>query len=172
MNTTPKHKPHEAFETDYPWELIAGLSKKDAFFKIFEWLTPRTAVGPLGITLVHVEDDLLVLEMPITDAARQPMGLLHGGVRLLLAEEAASYHSAWGLDLTVARPVGLEASGSHLRSARDGHVQARARVVRRSSQVVVHDVQIVHVETGDLLSVVRVTNLILRIGQERTPTGG
>ena len=100
--------------------------------------------------------------MPITDAARQPMGLLHGGISMLLAETAASMHACWGLDVTKTVPVGIEINGSHLSSARDGRVRAVGEVIRRGAQLVVHEVRITHEETGRLLCVARVTNFLRR----------
>lgn len=131
-----------------------------ASFEQLMHLWPRTAAGPLGIEVAEVSPARIVLTMPITDAARQPMGLLHGGVSMLLAETAASMHSCWGLDLEKTVPVGIEINGSHLSSAREGRVRAVGEVIRRGAQLVVHEVKIVHEETGRLLCVARVTNFL------------
>ena len=133
---------------------------RETWIEGFRQMQSHTVAGPLQISLVDVDADTITLRMPITDAARQPMGLLHGGVSMVLAETAASMHSCWGLDLTRFFPVGIEINGSHLRSARDGHVLAKASVVRRTRTLVVHSIDIVHEETGDLLCTSRVTNLI------------
>jgi 1,4-dihydroxy-2-naphthoyl-CoA hydrolase len=133
---------------------------RETWIEGFRQMQSHTVAGPLQISLVDVDADTITLRMPITDAARQPMGLLHGGVSMVLAETAASMHSCWGLDLTRFFPVGIEINGSHLRSARDGHVLAKASVVRRTRTLVVHSIDIVHEESGDLLCTSRVTNLI------------
>jgi 1,4-dihydroxy-2-naphthoyl-CoA hydrolase len=127
--------------------------------RVYEQLAAKTAEGALGVELISVDADGLVLELEISDRARQPYGLLHGGVSLLLAEGAASMHASYGVDLSQVSPVGLEVSGSHLHSARDGRVQARATVVRRGRSTIVHEVRIVHLETERLLCLARVTNL-------------
>ena len=129
---------------------------------------PFTVQGVLDIRFVDVGEDFVVLEMPITNASRQPYGLLHGGVSLLLAETAASGHATWKVDLRQRMPVGLEINGSHLRSATDGTVQAIGKVVQRSRNFIVHRVEIRHKESGRLLSVCRVTNFYKRMGQERS----
>ena len=121
---------------------------------------PRTVHAALGIEVEEINAERIVLVMPITDAARQPMGLLHGGVSMVLAESAASMHSCWGLDLSKTAPVGIEINGSHLRSASQGKVRAVGEVVRRSRSLVVHEVKIFHVESGRLLCVARVTNFL------------
>jgi 1,4-dihydroxy-2-naphthoyl-CoA hydrolase len=132
--------------------------------KVWAQLTQRTAEGHLDVTLVSADEQGLVLELPITDRARQPYGRLHGGISALLAEGAASTHAAMLCDLSQVQPVGLELNASHLAGAFDGHVQARARLLRRGQSTAVHEVQIVHVESGRLLCMARVTNLYRKVG--------
>src|SRR3954465_3488044 len=98
-------------------------------------MIPNTALQPLGIHVISVNQESLSLRMPITDAARQPFGLLHGGISLLLAESAASMHACWGIDLNLVFPVGIEINGSHLRSASSGFVLATAQLLRRSKSL-------------------------------------
>jgi 1,4-dihydroxy-2-naphthoyl-CoA hydrolase len=128
----------------------------------FERIIPNTALEPLDAHVISVDQDSLTLRMPITDAARQPFGLLHGGISLLLAESAASMHSCWGIDLNSVFPVGIEINGSHLRSASSGFVRATAYLLRRSKTLAVHEVKILHEETNELLCVCRVTNYYKR----------
>ena len=132
--------------------------------RVYDEVKARTAEGALGIELVGVDAEGLVLEVEITDKVRQPYGLFHGGVSLLLAETAASIHASYGVDLGKISPVGMEVSGSHLRSADEGTVQARAKVIRRGRHAVVHEVRIVHVQTDRLLCVARVTNMFRPTG--------
>lgn len=131
--------------------------------EVFEQIKKHTSSGPFQMSLVDVGRDHVVVEMPITDIARQPYGLLHGGASCLLAETVASMHSSWGLDLSRQVPVGIEINASHLSSASEGTVRATGRVLRRGASVVVHSVEITHVETGALLSIARVTNLLKTI---------
>ena len=112
----------------------------------------------LGIEVQDCDDASIVLTMPITDAARQPLGILHGGVSLVLAETAASLHACWGIDLNELVPVGIEINGSHLNSADKGTVRAVARVLRKSRSLIVHQVEVVHVESDRVLCTSRVTN--------------
>lgn len=119
---------------------------------------PRTAPEALGIEILSADAEGIVLRMPMSDRARQPMGLLHGGISMVLAETAASLHACWEVDLARSVPVGIEISGSHIRSAGDGHILAKASIVRRSSKLVVHTVEISHEESGRALCLARVTN--------------
>lgn len=124
----------------------------------FAEFSPRTTFGHLGIRLVSVDDDQLTISMEVTDHARQPYGLLHGGVSLLLAESAASMHACWKVDLTRRVPVGIELNASHLESVMDGTVLATARQIRRSKRLVHHEIRITTPGEGRLLSLARMTN--------------
>jgi 1,4-dihydroxy-2-naphthoyl-CoA hydrolase len=120
---------------------------------------PGTALEAFGLVLVEVDDDRLILEMPIRPEFRQPMGFLHGGIHLFLAESAASLHACFGIDLHKTCPVGIEVNGSHLRPVRGGKLRAVAEVIRRSRTTIVHQIAISHVESGKQLCACRVTNL-------------
>lgn len=130
------------------------------------WLTlareahARTAFGLLGGEIVDIDADSLTIRLPITEAVRQPYGIVHGGISLFLIETAASSHASFGVDLDVARPVGVEINGSHLRSASEGTLRAVARIVRRGRTHVVHEVDVSLEETGELLCRGRMTNFL------------
>ncbi|MEM7111971.1 MAG: PaaI family thioesterase [Chloroflexota bacterium] len=129
----------------------------------FNRIHKNTALEALGVEVVSVDAEHLSLRMPITDAARQPFGLLHGGVSMVLAETAASTHAAWGLDMSKEVPVGIEINGSHLNSASEGYVVATAKPIRRSRSLIVHQIEIVHEESGRLLCTARVTNFFKQL---------
>ena len=135
-------------------------------FGIWEQTCAHTAQGPLQIELVDIDEETITLRMPITDAARQPAGLLHGGVTMVLVETAGSMHACFHLDLSEQAPVGIEINGTHLRSARDGHVIAKGHVIRRARTLIVHEVNVYHEETGAHLNVSRITNMIIPAAKE------
>jgi 1,4-dihydroxy-2-naphthoyl-CoA hydrolase len=121
-------------------------------------LLPKTAPEALGVEIISADAEGILLRMPMSDRARQPLGLLHGGISMVLAETAASLHACWDVDLSRFVPVGIEINGSHIRSASDGHILARATIIRSSSKLVVHSVEISHEESGRALCLARVTN--------------
>jgi 1,4-dihydroxy-2-naphthoyl-CoA hydrolase len=120
--------------------------------------------GYLGIELVEVTEEGVVLTIPVTEKIHQVGGVVHGGIYLVLAESAAGIHAAYLADLGKYFPVGIENNASHLRSARDGNLRATAQLIRRSRSFTVHQVEIVHVESGELVSTARVTNYYKRVG--------
>lgn len=141
-----------------------GEHTEENWKKVWPLLRKGTAAETHDVELRSVDDDRLVLSMEIGDHARQPFGLLHGGISMLLGEAAASMHSCWGLDVTSRYPVGIEINGSHIRSATEGVVLAKAEVIRRSSTLVHHRVEIVEEATERVLCVIRTTNLLRDMG--------
>jgi len=131
---------------------------KDAWLAQARQAHARTAFGLLGGSILEVDEDSLSVHLPITEKVLQPYGILHGGISLFLIETAASSHAAFGVDLDVARPFGVEINGSHLRSASAGTLKAIARVVRRGRTHIVHEVDVLLEETGELLCRGRMTN--------------
>lgn len=148
------------------FEAVSGAEPRnsESWIEGYRAMASRTVAGALGIDIVSIDDDSCVLECEISDAVRQPFGLLHGGVSLLMAESAASMHAAWLGDLSHAVPVGVDLNGTHLRSATEGVVRAHAHVIRRARAFVFHDVDITLVETGQLLCKARVTNYYRPVG--------
>jgi len=65
----------------------------------------HTIMTALDIRVEEFSEHSIVLSMPISDATRQPYGLLHGGVSMVLAETAASFHACWGIDIMEKAPV-------------------------------------------------------------------
>lgn len=141
--------------------LVAGEHSEKQWRDGWDGIREQTVAGPLHIEFVSIDDEKIVLRMPITNAARQPYGLLHGGVSMVLAETAASSHACWKHDVNNTIPVGIEINGSHLDSAREGHVVATGRVIRRGKRLVVHEITLVHEETGKTLNISRVTNMYI-----------
>jgi len=131
---------------------------KDAWLAMVAENMPDTAMQYLGIEVVDAGDEFITLRMPITDRVRQPMGLVHGGMYMVMAETAASMHATWGVDLSEKVPVGIEINGSHVRAATEGVVRAEGRVARRSANFIFHKVEMFLEESGELLCTARVTN--------------
>ena len=94
------------------------------------------AVEHLGIEFLEVGDDFLIARVPVDARTRQPMGILHGGVSVVLAETLGSTGVAFAAE-PGQRVVGLEVNANHLRSTPSGWVTGTARPIHlgRSTQV-------------------------------------
>jgi 1,4-dihydroxy-2-naphthoyl-CoA hydrolase len=99
-------------------------------------ITENTLVRHLGIQIVEIGDDYIKASMPVDHRTHQPMGILHGGASVALAETVGSLAAQM-----CAEPghfcVGLEINANHIRSVRQGFVFGVATPVHvgRSTQV-------------------------------------
>ncbi|CAG9001467.1 MAG: 1,4-dihydroxy-2-naphthoyl-CoA hydrolase [Candidatus Celerinatantimonas neptuna] len=73
----------------------------------------------------EIGDDFLCATMPVVDAVRQPMGLLHGGASAALAESVGSVAGFFACP-EHCYVLGTEITANHLRSVREGTVVAKA----------------------------------------------
>ena len=91
----------------------------------------------LGIVFTEVGDNFLTATMPVNDRTKQPIGILHGGANVVLAETVASTAANAVVDLTHVYCVGLEINANHIRSVKTGLVTAIAKPLHlgRSTQV-------------------------------------
>jgi 1,4-dihydroxy-2-naphthoyl-CoA hydrolase len=95
-----------------------------------------TAVERLGIEFLEVGDDFIRARVPVDTRTRQPYGILHGGVSVVLAETLGSCGAAYAAPAGH-RSVGLDINANHLRAVSSGWVIGTTRPVHigRSTQV-------------------------------------
>lgn len=113
-----------------------SIWKRPVTVEALNALSARTANAQLGIEITEVGDDYLRARVPVDDRTRQPYGLLHGGVSVVLAETLGSCGAACATPEGT-RVVGLEVNANHLRSATEGWVTGTARALHigRATQV-------------------------------------
>lgn len=114
----------------------------------------------LGIELIEAGDDYLKARMPVDQRTRQPAGVLHGGVSVVLAETLASWAAAFVVDPTQYHCVGQEINANHIRAVASGWVTGIARPIHLGRSSHVWDVRI-HDDADRLICVSRVTMAVL-----------
>ena len=119
-----------------------------------------TFIGYLDIEFLEYGDNFVTARMPVNENKLQPMGLLHGGASLALAETVASAGSVFMVDENKYNVLGLQITGNHISTLSSGEVIARAEIVHKGSSTHVWDVKISS-QDGKLISVARVTNIII-----------
>ncbi|AMN48222.1 thioesterase [Steroidobacter denitrificans] len=120
----------------------------------------------LGIELTEIGADYVRARMPVDERVHQPLGMLHGGASVVLAETLGSIGSMLVVDPTKYRCLGQEINANHVRSVSSGYVTGTARPLHlgRSSQV--WEIRIV--DEGDrLICISRITLFV----QSLAPTG-
>lgn len=78
----------------------------------------------LGIVFTDIGENTLTAKMPVNERTKQPMGILHGGANVVLAETVASTAANAVVDLSQFYCVGLEINANHIRSVREGFISA------------------------------------------------
>jgi 1,4-dihydroxy-2-naphthoyl-CoA hydrolase len=81
----------------------------------------------VGIEFTEFGENFLRGTMPVEPRTRQPMGFLHGGASLVLAETLGSVAANFVVDLSKFRCLGQEINANHLRSVAEGLVTGTAR---------------------------------------------
>jgi 1,4-dihydroxy-2-naphthoyl-CoA hydrolase len=85
-----------------------------------------TMAAYLGIEIIEIGADYLTAIMPLTERTRQPLGLMHGGANVVLAESVGSVAANMVVDQTKYFCVGQEINANHVRAVREGSVTAVA----------------------------------------------
>jgi 1,4-dihydroxy-2-naphthoyl-CoA hydrolase len=121
-----------------------------------------TLLEALGIEITHLEEGKVVATMPVDERTRQPMGLLHGGASVALAETVASVGAYELVDKEVEAVAGLEINANHVRPKTEGVVTAIATVLHQGKSTQVWDIKITD-EQDRLICVSRCTMAVIKV---------
>jgi 1,4-dihydroxy-2-naphthoyl-CoA hydrolase len=119
----------------------------------------NTLVEHLGITFTNIGENFIEARMPVDDRTRQPLGLLHGGASVALAETLGSVAATLCVDSNKFC-VGLEVNANHIKAARSGIVNGIAKPVHVGKQTQVWEIRISN-EAGELVCISRITMAVL-----------
>ncbi|HLR81214.1 MAG TPA: hotdog fold thioesterase [Bacillota bacterium] len=116
----------------------------------------HTLLHSLGIKTVTLNQDQVILTMPVDARTHQPAGFLHGGASVALAETAASIGAYLNVDSEKMNVFGIEINANHIKSKRDGIVTAEATPLHIGKTTMVWNINITD-EDHNLISVSRCT---------------
>jgi uncharacterized protein (TIGR00369 family) len=122
-------------------------------------LCKASLIDLLDIEFTAFTDRSLEARMKISPKLYQPMGIVHGGAYLALAETVGSAGSFLLVDPHQYDVLGSTINGQHLAPAREGFLHARAKLVFKSDFKHIWDVEIKD-DANKLISISRVTNSI------------
>ncbi len=128
--------------------------------KILNSMTKNSLMETLNIQYTELGEDYLVATMPVNKRVHQPMGLLHGGASVALAESVGSTASHLFIDSSKYEVRGIEITANHLKSKRDGLVTATAKIIHKGRNTHLWEIRIVD-EEEKLISICKLTNIIL-----------
>lgn len=120
----------------------------------------NTLMDTLEIVYTDAGEGFLEAKMPVNSRVHQPMGLLHGGATVALAESVGSAASLLFVNPAVQEVRGIEISANHLRSKRDGVVTATAKIVHQGRSLHLWEIKVTD-EQDRLISLCKITNMVL-----------
>ncbi len=116
-------------------------------------------ISHLEIEFIEYGEGYILAQMPVNSKKTQPLGLLHGGASLALAETVAGAGSMLLIDNEKYVSLGLQVTGNHVSTVSSGTLTARAEIIHQGQSTHVWDVKITS-DDGKLISVSRVTNIV------------
>ena len=119
-------------------------------------------INPFNIEFIEKGDDYLICKMPISDITKQPMGLLHGGVSVYVAETIGSYAGFLCIKDENKAAVGLDINANHIKSVKSGSIYARAKPIHIGGKTHVWSIEISN-DKQELVSICRLTLAVVSI---------
>lgn len=114
----------------------------------------------LGMEFTEVGEDYISATLPVDKRTHQPLGLLHGGATVALAETLGSVAATLCVDQKTQYCVGLEINANHVKSARDGVVTGTARPIHIGKRTHVWEIRIIN-PNDELISICRITMAVI-----------
>ncbi|OLQ81410.1 esterase [Photobacterium proteolyticum] len=137
-----------------------SIWKKDFTLDSLNQSSVNTLVEHLGIEYSSFDDNSLSAVMPVDARTHQPLGMLHGGASVVLAETLGSLAANMCVDET-RYCVGLDINANHVRAVRSGIVKGTATPVHIGMTTQVWQIEITE-ERGRLVCTSRLTMAVMK----------
>lgn len=122
----------------------------------------ETIMEAIGIEVIEVTKDKVIATMPVHGPTKQPVGLLHGGASVVLAETVASVGSMHLVDQRTEAAVGLEINANHIRGISEGTVKAIGTPFHLGRTTHIWEIKITDEKTDKLICVSRCTIAVVK----------
>ncbi|MGV3494486.1 MAG: hotdog fold thioesterase [Ramlibacter sp.] len=139
---------------------MAAIWKRPVSVEELARIHQETAPAHLGMEFLEVGDDFIRARIPVDRRTRQPYGLLHGGVSVVLAETLGSCGAIYCCEPGY-RVVGLDINANHIRGATSGWVTGVTRPVHVGRSTQVWAIEMFD-DAGRLTCVSRITMAVLK----------
>jgi 1,4-dihydroxy-2-naphthoyl-CoA hydrolase len=151
--TNTQHYLNKGFST-------MGIFREGTTVESLNKWSKNTLAEQLGIEFISIGEDFLEARMPVDKRTHQPLGMLHGGASVSLAETMGSVAATLCIDQTKFFCVGLEINANHLKSVREGFVKGVTKPIHIGKKTQVWEIRIT-TEQGDLVCISRITMAVL-----------
>jgi 1,4-dihydroxy-2-naphthoyl-CoA hydrolase len=115
----------------------------------------------LDIQFTEIGENFLTATMPVNERTKQPIGILHGGANVVLAETVASTAANVVIDFNQFYCVGLEINANHLRSVNEGLVTAITSPIHLGRTTQIWEIKIFN-ELGKQTCASRMTAAVIK----------
>jgi 1,4-dihydroxy-2-naphthoyl-CoA hydrolase len=133
---------------------------RQATLQEFQAHSRNTLAEHLGIEVTEVGPDYLRATMPVNPNTHQPMGILHGGASVALAETVGSLAANLCVDIENYFCVGQEINANHVRPVTSGLVTGTARPYHIGARSQVWSIEIRN-DDGKLVCISRLTMAVI-----------
>ena len=133
---------------------------KEKILKMCNEFSKNTLMETLEIEYIDAGEKFLKAKMPVNSRVHQPMGLLHGGASVALAESVGSAASMLFINVENQEIRGIEIAANHLKSKREGTVFATATLIHKGRSIHLWEIKITD-ENDQLISLCKLTNMVL-----------
>ena len=133
-----------------------------ATIEILNKMNQGNMVGFLGIEYTEVGKDFICAKMPVNERTVQPLGMLHGGASVVLAETLGSVASNLCIDNDKQYAVGLDINANHVKGVQkdSGNVYGRADALHVGRKTHIWEITITN-EAGQLVCKSRLTVAVI-----------
>ncbi|WP_443945292.1 hotdog fold thioesterase [Pedobacter sp. AW1-32] len=122
---------------------------------------PKNHIGALlGIEFTEIGEDFLTGTMPVDERTHQPVGILHGGASVVLAETLGSIASFMCINPEKYLAVGLEVNANHLRPVKSGKVTGICKPLHIGAKTQVWEIKM-YDDRGKMNCISRLTVAII-----------
>lgn len=121
----------------------------------------NTLLSHLNIEFTNIGNYYLEAKMPVNHKTTQPMGILHGGATVALAESIGSVGSNMLIDVKTEYAVGLTINANHVGSVRDNYVIGKGTIIHKGRSTHVWNIE-VRDNNEKLISICRLTVMIVK----------
>ena len=126
----------------------------------------NTLLSHLDIKFIEIGSDFLIAKMPVNFKTTQPMGILHGGASVALAESIGSVGSNLLIDSKTEHAIGLSINANHIGSAKNNFVTGKGNLIHKGKSTHIWSIEILD-NDKKLISICRLTVMIIKKRKEK-----
>ena len=140
---------------------MGRIWKKNYSLEEINRFAKESIVENVGIEFIEMSDRFIKATMPVDKRTIQPLGILHGGASVVLAETLGSMASHMTLDKDH-YSVGIEIKANHIKSITKGFVTGKVKPIHLGQTTQIWDIDIKN-NKDQLICVSRLTLVVLEV---------